>query len=685
MSSRDPEDRFGPYELKGVIGRGAFGVVHRAVQTSLRREVAIKILEIPEGKSGSTRERFKREVDLHCRLSHPNLVRILDAGLEGDRPYLAMELLEGPTLQQLLREQGKIPPRTAIAYGTAMAFAIEYLHEQGILHRDLKSANIIIHQRKDLKVLDFGLARGEEDSALTRPGTLVGTPAFMAPETFMKQGYSPASDAYAVGVIMYSMLSGRLPFTNEAIDLHVKAKIAGKPIPLTQHDPSIHPRLADAVMRLLAGDPQHRMTLEAFRHQIADHPADRGRSGRTSLGDSLPPTPARGLKAQEGPPTPSSFPTRRRPAVMPVAAMLGVVAILGAGAWISRPRSGEETKVTPAPSSSPSAAPEPTRSERLARLVEWHSRIHQDLVPLEGKGADGRYWARLLTNLARAVRAPVPSLNHVTKVLNGPATTKQRQDLLRTLADSAAAVLVPDAAAASRLLAQEDPDLTTGERWRILEVLTPLRLLDRALELTGSREKVTGSETWLGARSAPSMRADPGERAGWFQVRTYLVRPDYEKIGSQIDLLDGARKHSAEEPRVDHVTGTAPREDRHIHLLEEKIPVTPLSAGDPRGESVEIGLWRVKGNPSALFGQDLLWVILPGRAPLPLHLGMAARGQPPPGGDLFIEQRLPAGSLGKETSVTVKVAREFLFPPDGPSDANVTIGLGWIRASRAVK
>jgi predicted Ser/Thr protein kinase len=206
--------RFGDYELLEEIGRGGMGVVFRARQLSLNREVAVKMILRGELASPADHERFRSEAEAAARLDHPGIVPVYEVGeLEG-RPYFNMKYIAGRTLSQLLAE-GPLPPRQAAAILAGVARAIHYAHEQGVLHRDLKPSNILIDEEGRPHVTDFGLAKKTTGAAsLTRTGAVLGTPAYMAPEQAAgaRGKTGPAGDVYSLGSILYHMLTGRPPF-----------------------------------------------------------------------------------------------------------------------------------------------------------------------------------------------------------------------------------------------------------------------------------------------------------------------------------------------------------------------------------------------------------------------------------------------------------------------------------------
>jgi eukaryotic-like serine/threonine-protein kinase len=256
------------YELYGVIGRGAMGVVYRGRQLSVDRPVAVKILSVARLGNPAAVARFRREADVAGKLSHPNIVQVYDAGTLEGVPYIIQELVDGPNLAQ--KVDGK-PLACSEAAGLlqSLASAVGYAHERGIVHRDLKPTNVLVAAEGALKIADFGLARFVAgDDLLTKTGEIAGTPRYMAPEQAAGSiEIGPAADIYSLGVILYELLSGRPPIEGQSDIDTLKRVATAEPAPLRQSRPDVPRDLEAICLKCLEKEPRHRY---AMAQRLAD-------------------------------------------------------------------------------------------------------------------------------------------------------------------------------------------------------------------------------------------------------------------------------------------------------------------------------------------------------------------------------------------------------------------------------
>jgi serine/threonine protein kinase len=241
--------RLGRYVLEAVLGHGAMGTVFRAVRDD-GTVVALK-LATPELAADETyRRRFEREARIAASLSHPNIVDVVEAGEADGRPFLAARLVEGQTLADRIAA-GRLPDAAVVRIVSELAAALDVLHEQELVHRDVKPANVIFEGDGRALLTDFGLARGADDTVLTQPGRVSGTVDYLAPELIRGAPASPASDVYGLGCLAYECLSGTPPFGERSVPEAILAHLESTPEPLESP-------LSTAVLQALAKDPAER-------------------------------------------------------------------------------------------------------------------------------------------------------------------------------------------------------------------------------------------------------------------------------------------------------------------------------------------------------------------------------------------------------------------------------------------
>jgi serine/threonine protein kinase len=251
----------GRYRIASQIGRGAMGTVYRALDPVLERTVAIKTLnpDLPEDIIAEMKARFIREAKSAGRLNHPNIVTIYDAGVAGDVAYIAMEDLEGQSLQQLMQSGVPLPFDKIADIVAQVAEGLDYAGRFGIVHRDIKPANIMVSPAGLAKITDFGVARVPA-SSMTQAGRILGSPKYIAPEQVLEQPIDPRVDIFSLGVVLYEMLVGKTPFERPGLDvLSLLDRIVKEPVvPVSKQRPEF-PAGVDAITeRALAKDPRQR-------------------------------------------------------------------------------------------------------------------------------------------------------------------------------------------------------------------------------------------------------------------------------------------------------------------------------------------------------------------------------------------------------------------------------------------
>ncbi|MEV5123651.1 serine/threonine-protein kinase [Streptomyces decoyicus] len=254
------------YRLQDVVGRGAVGEVWRAFDESLGRPVAVKLL-LPQGSDPSAASRFRLEAQTAGRLNHPHVVGVLDFGEHEDRLFLVMELVEGVSLARLAGSGPLLAERVALIAAQAAA-GLAAAHRHNIVHRDIKPANLLLDTHGALKIGDFGIARFVDDpgAALTATGQIIGTSLYLAPERALGRPAGPASDVYALGCVLYQLLTGRPPFQADTALATLHQHLDASPVPPRQLGTSLPPAFENYLLGLLAKQPEDRPTAQ----QVAD-------------------------------------------------------------------------------------------------------------------------------------------------------------------------------------------------------------------------------------------------------------------------------------------------------------------------------------------------------------------------------------------------------------------------------
>ena len=333
----------GRYRLVRRIAAGGMGEVWEADDTVLGRRVALKVLVAELAADDRATRRFVREARATARLAHPNVARVYDFGRDGGAPFLVMELLEGETLARRLAE-GPLPPAGAARVAAAVADALDAAHQRGIVHRDVKPANVMLTPGGDVKVMDFGIAAAADETHSTTGSGMYATVAYVSPERVAGEPATPASDLYSLGAVLYELLCGRPPFSARTPALVARAHLHDQPAPVRQLAPWVPRPLAEAAEAALAKDPARRpSSAAAFAARIraaARLPAQPPAPGPEPV-LAPEPEPTRALPAAET--APASDPTvevgagrpvwrrrRRRFTVLLAVLLVALLALVGA-------------------------------------------------------------------------------------------------------------------------------------------------------------------------------------------------------------------------------------------------------------------------------------------------------------------------------------------------------------------
>src|ERR1700752_2305499 len=261
------------YELEGVVGRGGMAEVYRARDIRLDRIVAIKTLRADLARDQTFQARFRREAQSAASLNNPSIVAVYDTGEDLSSgvpvPYIVMEYVDGRTVRDLLIEGHRLLPERALEIISGVLRALEYSHQAGIVHRDIKPGNVMVTRNGDIKVMDFGIARAMSDSqaTMTQTAQVIGTAQYLSPEQARGERVVARSDLYSTGCLMYELLTGRPPFLGDSPVAIAYQHVRENPVPPSRVDPEV-PQWADAiVLRAMAKDPRDRYQSAAEMRQ----------------------------------------------------------------------------------------------------------------------------------------------------------------------------------------------------------------------------------------------------------------------------------------------------------------------------------------------------------------------------------------------------------------------------------
>jgi len=254
----------GRYELADRLGSGGMSNVYRATDLTLERTVAVKILAEHLSDDERFVARFRREALAVAKLIHPNIVQVYDTGIDESRHYIVMEYVEGRSGAQILQRHGPLEPEIAAEAGVQACAGLDYAHRRGIIHRDVKPGNLMIvggpvgGGPMTVKLTDFGIARALAQTRITQVGSVVGTAAYLAPEQVRGEEATPATDVYALGVVLYQFLTGRLPYEGSSLAELAVRQQNERPLPPTTYNDEVPETLGGAVLRALEGNPSRR-------------------------------------------------------------------------------------------------------------------------------------------------------------------------------------------------------------------------------------------------------------------------------------------------------------------------------------------------------------------------------------------------------------------------------------------
>ncbi|MGZ4425453.1 MAG: protein kinase domain-containing protein [Gaiellaceae bacterium] len=275
------------YELEEVVGHGGMSTVYKAHDSLLERNVALKVLHQQYNEDEDFVERFKHEARSVAQLQHPNIVTVIDRGEEDGRQYIVFEFIDGENLKELVVRKGRLDLRDALEIANEIAHGLAFAHDHGLVHRDVKPQNVLLNGDGRAKVTDFGIARSlDVDHGVTQTGTILGTSNYIAPEQASGQPVDAHTDVYSLGIVLYEMLTGELPFPGESF-VAIAMRHIQEPSPnVLDVRGDIPLRVAEMIDRALEKDPEQRFpTMDAFAAEIEASLAelDRGEDGAVTM------------------------------------------------------------------------------------------------------------------------------------------------------------------------------------------------------------------------------------------------------------------------------------------------------------------------------------------------------------------------------------------------------------------
>jgi hypothetical protein len=371
----------GRYELLELVGSGGMSGVWKADDRLLDRTVAIKILHEQFTADEEYVERFRREARSVAQLSHPNIVTVIDRGEDEGRQFIVFEYVEGENLKQLIERSGRLPVRDALLMALQMGRALAFAHDRGLVHRDVKPQNVLLNEDGQAKMTDFGIARSVDVEGVTITGTVLGTSEYIAPEQARGQRVDALTDVYSLGVVLYELLTGSVPFQGENFVAIALRHVNEPPPSVLERRPDAPPRVAIAVERAMAKRPEERFqSMDEFVAELEEALADLDPSSEQATMIARRPVTAAPRRREERR-------RRRRGGILwPIAALLAVLAIAALaalGALALRDGDG-----------SPSAA---NTSIRLSGVDAYDPPPgdgveHDDEAPNATDGQAGTYW-----------------------------------------------------------------------------------------------------------------------------------------------------------------------------------------------------------------------------------------------------------------------------------------------------
>jgi len=379
------------YELEELVGTGGMSSVYRAHDRLLERDVALKVLHDQFGEDGEHVERFRHEARVVAALSHPNIVTVIDRGEQNGRQFIVFEYVAGENLKSLIQREAPLSEDEAVELGLQIARALAFAHEHGLCHRDVKPQNVLLADGSEAKVTDFGIARSlDVRDGITQTGTVLGTSDYIAPEQARGSRATVQTDIYSLGVVLYELLTGELPFRGENF-VAVAMRHINDPVPSVRAlRPDVSPRLDAAIQRAMAKEPRQRFgSMDEFAAELEACLAQPGANGTGPGDETLVVAPAPTDRSRR-----AARPPAARPTIWPLILLLAGLAVLGGIFAIAFAITGSPTNFKPLVGAGKSATSKPVHLVGAASYdPQGDNRAeHPERVSLAADGSRETYW-----------------------------------------------------------------------------------------------------------------------------------------------------------------------------------------------------------------------------------------------------------------------------------------------------
>jgi streptogramin lyase len=372
MGELSPGSSFAGHRIEAVAGRGGMGIVYRASQLSLDRQVALKVIAPSLMQDAAIRRRFLRESKLAASIDHPNVIPIYYTGEERGVAFIAMRYVPGDDLRTLVRREGPLAPRRAAAIVSQVAAALDAAHAAGLVHRDVKPANVLLGPDEHVYLTDFGLTKGEVSDGATQPGHWVGTLDFVAPEQIRGERIDARADVYSLGCLLFYALTGRPPYSYDNDEAKLWAHLSEDPPVPSKAAPGVPTELDGVIARALAKNPDQRypsagdLGRAALAAATGEQATVADRERMVAVGAAAPIEVDTRTAHYATTPLSSSRPSKtRRGRLIAVAATFAAIATAAGAGYALQDGDGGPDAVTQTPTPSPAAAPERVESVRL--------------------------------------------------------------------------------------------------------------------------------------------------------------------------------------------------------------------------------------------------------------------------------------------------------------------------------